>query len=46
MRNLSNARIVWAWFQGHIDEPPQLDDWDRLIAVCLLDRMPAPSRAP
>jgi hypothetical protein len=30
MGNLRNARIVWAWLQGHIGEPIQLDGWDRL----------------
>jgi hypothetical protein len=46
MRNLRNAQIVWAWLQGHIDEPTPLDDWDRLIAVCLLDRLAVPVRGP
>jgi hypothetical protein len=46
MRNLRNARLVWAWLQGHIGEPKQLNDCERLIAVCLLDRLPVPARAP
>jgi hypothetical protein len=46
MRNLRNARVVWAWLQGHIAEPTYLDQRDRLIAVCLLDRLSVPARAP
>lgn len=46
MRSLRNARTVWAWLEGQIGEPAHLDDWDRLIAVCLLDRRPVPTRAP
>jgi hypothetical protein len=46
MRNLRNARVIWAWLEGHIGEPTHLDDWDILVAVCLLDHLPVPSRAP
>ena len=46
MRNLRNARTVWAWLQGHISEPVYLNDWDQLVAVCLLDHLPVPARAP
>jgi hypothetical protein len=46
MRNLRNARTVWAWLSGLIDEPRHLNDWDELVAVCLLDRLPVPARGP
>ncbi len=45
MRNLRLARTVWAWLSGLIEDP-KLDPWDELVAVCLLDRLPAPARAP
>jgi hypothetical protein len=45
MRNLRNARRVWAWLSGLIDDPG-LDPWEELVAVCLLDRKPVPSRGP
>jgi hypothetical protein len=45
MRNLRNARTVWAWLSGLIDDPG-LDAWDELVAVCLLDRRPVPMRGP
>lgn len=45
MRNLRNARRVWAWLSGLIPDPG-LDAWDELVAVCLLDRRPVPSRGP
>lgn len=45
MRNLRNARRVWAWLNGLIPDPG-LDAWDELIAVCLLDRKPLPARGP
>ena len=45
MRNLRMSRVVWAWLTGLI-ERPDLDDWDMLVAVCLLDRLPVPARAP
>jgi hypothetical protein len=45
MRNLRNARRVWAWLTGLIPDPG-LDPWDELVAVCLLDRKPPPVRGP
>jgi hypothetical protein len=45
MRNLRNARRVWAWLNGLIADPG-LDAWDELIAVCLLDRRPVLPRGP
>jgi hypothetical protein len=45
MRNLRMSRVVWAWLTGLI-EKPDLDDWDLLVAVCLLDRLPVPVRGP
>ena len=45
MRNLRNARRVWAWLSGLIEDPG-LDSWDELVAVCPLDRKPVPSRGP
>jgi hypothetical protein len=45
MRNLRNARRVWAWLTGLIPDPG-LEPWDELVAVCLLDRKPVPSRGP
>jgi hypothetical protein len=45
MRNLRNARRVWAWLAGLIPDPG-LDPWDELVAVCLLDRRPVPVRGP
>jgi hypothetical protein len=46
MRNLRIARTVWAWLTGLMKRPEGLSDWDAVIAVCLLDRMPVPVRAP
>jgi hypothetical protein len=46
MRNLRIARQVWAWLTGLIPRPEKLTDWDALVAVCLLDRMPVPARSP
>ena len=45
MRNLRNARRVWAWLTG-LTADPGLDPWDELVAVCLLDRRPVPGRGP
>jgi len=45
MRNLRNARRVWAWLNCFIPDP-RLDGWDELIAVCLLDRKSVPARGP
>jgi hypothetical protein len=45
MRNLRVARVVWAWLSGLIEDP-ELDPWDELVAVCLLDRRPVPARGP
>jgi len=45
MRNLRMARTRWAWLSGLIEDPG-LDPWDELVAVCLLDRRPVPSRGP
>ena len=45
MRALRNARIVWAWREGHFDDH-RLDEWDYIVAVCLLDRQPLPLRGP
>ena len=45
MRNLRNARRVWAWRAGHADRPT-LNERDLLIAVCLLARTPVPARGP
>jgi len=45
MRTLRNARVVWAWLSGLIPDP-ELDPWDELVAVCLLDRLPVPVRGP
>jgi hypothetical protein len=45
MRALRNARIVWAWREGHFDDH-RLDEWDYIVAVCLLDRLPLPLRGP
>ncbi len=45
MRALRNARIVWAWREGHFDDH-RLNEWDYVVAVCLLDRRPVPLRGP
>ena len=45
MRNLRNARRVWAWSVGRA-ERPSLDDRDFLVAMCLLARIAPPARAP
>jgi hypothetical protein len=45
MRNLRTARRVWVWLSG-LAPDPQLDPWDELVAVCLLDRRPVPARGP
>ena len=45
MRALRNARIVWAWREGHFGDH-RLDEWDYIVAVCLLDRRPVPLRGP
>ena len=45
MRALRNARIVWAWREGHF-EGHGLAEWDYVVAVCLLDRRPVPLRGP
>ena len=45
MRALRNARIVWAWREGHFDDH-RLDEWDYIVAACLLDRQPVPLRGP
>jgi hypothetical protein len=45
MRALRNARIVWAWREGHFDGHG-LAEWDYVVAVCLLDRRPVPLRGP
>lgn len=45
MRALRNARIVWAWREGHFVDLG-LTEWDYLVAVCLLDRRPVPARGP
>jgi hypothetical protein len=45
MRNLRHARRVWAWRAGYAHKP-NLADRDFLVAVCLLDRIVPPARAP
>src|SRR4051794_4333946 len=45
MRALRNARVVWAWREGLIPEHG-LDEWSFVVAVCLLERVPVPARAP
>jgi len=45
MRALRNARIVWAWREGHFSDH-RLPEWDYVVAVCLLDRRPVPLRGP
>jgi hypothetical protein len=45
MRALRNARIVWAWREGHFDDH-RLTVWDYVVAVCLLDRRPVSLRGP
>lgn len=45
MRALRNARIVWAWREGHLPDHG-LDEREFVVAVCLLDRLPVPARAP
>jgi hypothetical protein len=45
MRNLRNARRVWAYFNGRVDEL-KLDEWDTRVALCLIDRLPMPARGP
>jgi hypothetical protein len=44
MRNLRNARRVWAW-QARRAERPDLSDRDLLVARCLLHRKPVSARA-
>lgn len=45
MRALRNSRILWAWREGHFDDH-RLAEWDFVVAVCLLDRLPVPVRGP
>ena len=45
MRALRNSRIVWAWREGHFDDH-RLTEWDFVVAVCVLDRLPMPVRGP
>ena len=45
MRNLRNARRVWAWRQGLI-EKPELEERELDVAACLLHRLPIATRAP
>jgi len=45
MRALRNARIVWAWREGHFDGHG-LAEWGYVVAVCLPDRRPIPLRGP
>lgn len=45
MRALRNARMVWAWREGHFSDPG-LTEWDYVVAVCLLDPRPVPLRGP
>lgn len=45
MRALRNARVVWAWREGYFDSH-RLTEWDYVVAVCLLDRLPVPLRGP
>lgn len=44
MRNLRNARRVWAWRAGRCARP-DLAERDLLVAVCLLARIAVPARA-
>lgn len=45
MRNLRNARRVWAW-RNELIERPRLDDRDLLAAICLLERRRPGPRGP
>ena len=45
MRNLRNARRVWAYFNGLVKEL-NLDEWDVRVSLCLIDRLPVPVRGP
>jgi hypothetical protein len=45
MRNLRNARRVWAWQQGLIDKP-ELEERDLDVAACLLHRPRSPPARP
>jgi hypothetical protein len=44
MRNLRLARRVWAWHVGRA-ERPNVEEWDLVIAACLLARISVPPRA-
>lgn len=45
MRSLRHARRLWAYRQGLV-ESHALDGWDEVVALCVLDRRPLPSRGP
>jgi hypothetical protein len=45
MRNLRLSRRIWAWRAGLI-ERPDIEDWDLVVAGCLLARVALPARAP
>jgi hypothetical protein len=46
MRNLRDARRLWAIVQGLTEAPARWTDWDRLVLACLRSRFPVPIRAP
>jgi hypothetical protein len=45
MRALRNSRVVWGWREGHLPDHG-LQEWDFIVASCLLDRQPVPLRGP
>ena len=45
MRGLRNARLVWAWREGFLDEL-RFAPGELLVAIALLDRRALPARGP
>lgn len=45
MRSLRNARLVWAWREGHLERAHGLTAVDFFVALCLIESA-VPARAP